>query len=67
MTVLKAESINDGPRSSSLPWPVSVAVGGNGQPGRPTACFVGSYLGGICAGLLVGLAATLVRRRIDAP
>jgi CPA1 family monovalent cation:H+ antiporter len=47
---------------------VSVAVGGHPvSPAALTARFVGSYGGGICAGLLVGLAVTQVRRRMDAP
>ena len=37
------------------------------SPAALTARFVGSYVGGICAGLLVGIAVTQVRRRIDAP
>ena len=69
VTVLKAESIiNDGTALVLFAVAVSVAVGGN--PVGPldlTARFVGSYVGGICAGLLVGLAVTQVRRRIDAP
>jgi monovalent cation/hydrogen antiporter len=69
LTVLKAESIiNDGTALVLFGVSVSVAVGGNPvSPAALTARFVGSYLGGIGAGLLVGLAATLVRRRIDAP
>ncbi|HJZ17877.1 MAG TPA: Na+/H+ antiporter, partial [Stellaceae bacterium] len=69
VTVLKAESIiNDGTALVLFGVSVSVAVGGNPvSPAALTARFVGSYLGGIGAGLLVGLAATLVRRRIDAP
>src|SRR6202045_1371177 len=69
VTVLKAESIiNDGTALVLFAVAVSVAVGGNpvGPPDL-TARFVGSYVGGICAGLLVGLAVTQVRRRIDAP
>jgi Na+/H+ antiporter len=69
VTVLKAESIiNDGTALVLFGVSVSVAVGGNPvSPAALTARFVGSYLGGIGAGLVVGLAATLVRRRIDAP
>jgi monovalent cation/hydrogen antiporter len=69
VTVLKAESIiNDGTALVLFGVSVSVAVGGNPvSPAALTARFVGSYLGGICAGLLVGLAATMVRRRIDGP
>jgi monovalent cation/hydrogen antiporter len=69
LTVLKAESIiNDGTALVLFTVSVAVAVGGNPvSPAALTARFVGSYLGGICAGLLVGVAVTLVRRRIDAP
>jgi monovalent cation/hydrogen antiporter len=69
VTVLKAESIiNDGTALVLFAVSVGVAVGGHPvSPAALTARFVGSYLGGICAGLLVGMAVTLVRRRIDAP
>jgi CPA1 family monovalent cation:H+ antiporter len=69
VTVLKAESIiNDGTALVLFTVAVSVAVGGHPvSPAALTARFVGSYLGGICAGLLVGLAVIQVRRRIDAP
>src|ERR1700744_4728195 len=69
VTVLKAESIiNDGTALVLFAVSVSVAVGGaEVGPAALTARFVGSYLGGICAGLLVGIAVTQVRRRIDAP
>jgi monovalent cation/hydrogen antiporter len=69
VTVLKAESIiNDGTALVLFAVAVSVAVGGAPvSPVALTARFVGSYLGGICAGLLVGITVTQVRRRIDAP
>ena len=69
VTVLKAESIiNDGTALVLFTVAVSVAVGGAPvSPAALTARFVGSYVGGICSGLLVGLAMTQVRRRIDAP
>jgi monovalent cation/hydrogen antiporter len=69
LTVLKAESIiNDGTALVLFGVSVSVAVGGNPvSPAALTARFVGSYLGGICAGLLVGLLVIQVRRRMDAP
>ena len=69
VTVLKAESIiNDGTALVLFGVSVSVAVGGAPfSPAALTLRFVGSYLGGICAGLLVGVAVTQVRRRIDAP
>ena len=69
VTVLKAESIiNDGTALVLFAVSVSVAVGGAPVgPAALTARFVGSYLGGICVGLLVGIAVTQVRRRIDAP
>ncbi len=69
LTVLKAESIiNDGTALVLFTVSVSVAVGGHPvSPAALTARFIGSYLGGICAGLLVGLAVIQVRRRIDEP
>jgi monovalent cation/hydrogen antiporter len=69
LTVLRAESIiNDGTALVLFTVSVSVAVGGSPvSPAALTARFIGSYLGGICAGLLVGLAVTQVRRRLDAP
>jgi monovalent cation/hydrogen antiporter len=69
LTVLRAESsINDGTALVLFAVSVSVAVGGAPvSPAALTAHFVGSYLGGIGAGLVVGMAVTLVRRRIDAP
>ena len=68
-TVLRAESIiNDGTALVLFTVAVSVAVGGNPvSPAALTARFVGSYLGAICAGLLIGLVVIQVRRRIDAP
>jgi monovalent cation/hydrogen antiporter len=69
VTVLKAESIiNDGTALVLFAVAVSVAVGGAPVgPADLTVRFVGSYVGGIGAGLLVGLAVTQVRRRMDAP
>ena len=69
LTVLKAESIiNDGTALVLFAVTVHVAIGG-AAIGPPTwsSGFVGSYLGGIAAGLLVGELVTLVRKRIDAP
>jgi CPA1 family monovalent cation:H+ antiporter len=69
LTVLKAESIiNDG--TALVLFGVSVSVAMGGAPVGPidlTVRFVLSYLGGIVAGLLVGGAVTLIRRRLDAP
>ncbi|HEY9305734.1 MAG TPA: Na+/H+ antiporter [Mycobacterium sp.] len=69
LTVLKAESIiNDGTALVLFTVSIAVAVGGNPvSPAALTVRFVGSYVGGICAGLLVGFAVTQVRRRLDAP
>jgi monovalent cation/hydrogen antiporter len=68
-TVLRAESvINDGTALVLFAVSVSVAVGGAPvSPAVLTARFVGSYLGGIGAGLLVGIAVTFLRSRLDAP
>jgi monovalent cation/hydrogen antiporter len=69
LTVLRAESvINDGTALVLFAVSVSVAVGGAPvSPAALTGRFVGSYLGGIGAGLLVGIVVTSVRRRLDAP
>jgi monovalent cation/hydrogen antiporter len=69
LTVLKAESlINDGTALVLFAVSVHVAIGGAAiSPAEVTTRFVGSYLGGIAAGLLVGGLATLIRKRIDAP
>ncbi|MGD1257853.1 Na+/H+ antiporter [Mycobacterium seoulense] len=69
VTVLKAESlINDGTALVLFAVTVHVAIGGSAiTPVDLVGRFVGSYLGGIAAGLLVGGAATLLRKRIDAP
>jgi CPA1 family monovalent cation:H+ antiporter len=69
LTVLRAESIiNDGTALVLFAVTVSVAVGGSAvSPAALTGRFVGSYLGGIAAGLLVGGLITLVRTRVDAP
>ena len=69
LTVLKAESIiNDGTALVLFAVSVHVAIGGASiTPVDLTARFIGSYLGGIAAGLLVGGLATLIRKRIDAP
>lgn len=69
VTVLKAESlINDGTALVLFAVTVHVAIGGSAiTPIDLVGRFVGSYLGGIAAGLLVGGAVTLLRKRIDAP
>lgn len=69
VTVLKAESlINDGTALVLFAVTVHVAIGGAAiTPVDLVGRFVGSYLGGIAAGLLVGGAVTLLRKRIDAP
>jgi len=69
VTVLKAESlINDGTALVLFAVTVHVAIGGAAiTPPDLVGRFVGSYLGGIAAGLLVGGLATLFRKRIDAP
>ncbi|HTX97584.1 MAG TPA: Na+/H+ antiporter [Mycobacterium sp.] len=69
LTVLKAESlINDGTALVLFAVSVHVAIGGSAiTPLDLTGRFIGSYLGGIAAGLLVGGMAILVRKRIDAP
>ena len=47
---------------------VHVAIGGAEiGPADLVIRFIGSYLGGIVAGLLVGGLVTLVRKRIDSP
>ncbi len=69
LTVLRAESIiNDG--TALVLYAVNIAVATGGPAIGPVALvgrFAGSYLGGIVAGLLVGAAVTLLRRRLDAP
>lgn len=69
LTVLKAESlINDGTALVLFAVSVHVAIGGSSiSPLEVTGRFVLSYVGGIAAGLLVGGAATLIRKRLDAP
>ena len=69
LTVLRAESlINDGTALVLFFVTVHVAVGGAEiTPPDLALRFVGSYLGGIAAGLLVGGLVTLARKRIDAP
>lgn len=69
VTVLKAESlINDGTALVLFAVTVHVAIGGAAiSRADLVGRFVVSYLGGIAAGLLVGLAVTLLRKRIDAP
>jgi monovalent cation/hydrogen antiporter len=69
LTVLRAESIiNDGTALVLFGVTVHVAVGGALiTPPDLVLRFVGSYLGGIAAGLFVGGAVTLLRRGIDAP
>jgi Na+/H+ antiporter len=69
LTTLRAESlINDGTALALYAVAVSVAVG-DMQPSLVgiSARFVGSYAGGIAAGLLAGAAVVLVRRRLDDP
>ncbi|WAJ43200.1 Na+/H+ antiporter [Mycobacterium sp. Aquia_216] len=69
VTVLKGESIiNDGTALVLFAVTVHVAIGGASiTPFDLVLRFIGSYLGGIAAGLLVGGLVTLVRKRIDAP
>ena len=69
LTVLRGESIvNDGTALVLYAVAVSVAVGGSPVgPLALTGRFVGSYLGGIVAGLLVSGLVILLRTRIDAP
>lgn len=69
LTVLRAESIiNDGTALVLFVVTVHVAIGGAAiGPADLVIRFIGSYLGGIAAGLLVGGLVTLVRKRIDAP
>jgi len=69
LTVLRAESIiNDGTALVLFAVTVAVATGSPSiGPIDLVGRFVGSYLGGIAAGLLVGAAVTLLRRRIDSP
>ncbi len=69
LTVLRAESIiNDGTALVLFAVTVAVATGSPAiGPLDLVGRFVGSYLGGIAAGLLVGGAVTLLRRRIDSP
>jgi CPA1 family monovalent cation:H+ antiporter len=69
LTVLRAESIiNDGTALVLFAVTVAVATGSPSiGPVDLVGRFVGSYLGGIAAGLLVGGAVTLARRRLDAP
>jgi CPA1 family monovalent cation:H+ antiporter len=69
ITVLRAESlINDGTALVLFALTVHVAIGGAEiSPGDLVLRFIGSYLGGIVAGLLVGGLVTLARKRIDSP
>ncbi len=69
LTVLRGESIvNDGTALVLFAVTVHVAVGGAAVgPLDLVVRFVGSYVGGIVAGLLVGGFVTLVRRRLDSP
>ena len=69
LTVLRAESlINDGTALVLFVVTVHVAIGGAEiSPGDLVVRFIGSYLGGIAAGLLVGGLVTLLRKGIDAP
>jgi monovalent cation/hydrogen antiporter len=69
LTVLRAESIiNDGTALVLYAVAISVAMGGSPvSPAALTLRFVGSYVGGIAAGLLVGFLVVLLRRNINAP
>jgi Na+/H+ antiporter len=69
ITVLRAESlINDGTALVLFGVTVHVAIGGAEiSPGDLVLRFIGSYLGGIVAGLLVGGLVTVARKRIDSP
>jgi monovalent cation/hydrogen antiporter len=69
LTVLRGESvINDGTALVLFAVTVHVAVGGAAVgPTDLVVRFVGSYLGGIAAGLAVGGLVTLLRKGIDAP
>lgn len=69
LTVLKAESlINDGTALVLFGVTVHVAIGGAAiTPIDLVGRFIGSYLGGVAAGLLVGGAVTRLRKRLDAP
>lgn len=69
LTVLRAESlINDGTALVLFGVTVHVAIGGAEiTPPDLVLRFIGSYVGGIAAGLLVGGLVTLARKRIDAP
>jgi monovalent cation/hydrogen antiporter len=69
LTTLRAESlINDGTALVLFEVAVSAAVG-EGRPAAPELAgrFLGSYAGGIAAGLLAGGAVVFVRRRLDDP
>jgi monovalent cation/hydrogen antiporter len=69
LTTLRAESlINDGTALVLFAVAVSSAVDG-GRPGALELAggFLGSYAGGIGAGLLAGAAIVFVRRRLDDP
>lgn len=69
VTVLKGESlINDGTALVLFAVSVHVAIGGAAiTPPDLVVRFIASYLGGIVAGLVVGGAVTLLRKRLDAP
>ena len=69
LTVLRGESIiNDATALVLFAVTVHVAIGGSAiGPADLVARFIGSYLGGIASGLLVGGLVTLLRKRIDAP
>lgn len=69
LTTLRAESlINDGTALVLFAVAVSAAVGGR-RPGafELSGLFLGSYAGGIAAGLVAGAAIVFVRRRLDDP
>ena len=69
LTVLKAESvINDGTALVLFAVTLHVAIGEAAiSRADLVVLFVGSYLGGIAAGLVVGGLVILMRKRIDAP
>jgi monovalent cation/hydrogen antiporter len=69
LTTLRAESlINDGTALVLYAVAVAIAVGDiQPSPVGITARFLGSYAGGIAAGLLASAAVVFVRRRLDDP
>ena len=69
LTTLQAESlINDGTALVLFAITVGIAVGADPPgPVEVVARFVGSYAGGIAAGLIAGGLVVLIRRRLDDP